>query len=388
MKPSQQAKLMQQYPCIADLRARARRRIPHVAWEYLDCGTGDEVGLARNLQRLGEVTLVPRFMRGDLDPQVATRLFGQSYKAPFGVAPIGICGLMWPRAESMLASAAARYSIPYCLSTVATQTPETIGAVVNGMGWFQLYPPRQRELRSELLKRARDSGFKTLVVTADVPAPGRRERTIRAGMRVPPRITPSFVWQALCHPRWTANLLRAGLPTLKMMEPYAKSASMRDVVAFVEEHMGCGVSWDYLEQVRAEWDGPLVIKGILHPADAQRALEVGVNGIQVSNHGARQLDAAPASIELLPAVARQVGGKASILFDSGVRCGLDIARALALGADFVMLGRAFVYGVAALGARGADHAVEILLAELKNTMAQLGVSTVEELQSLSIEAAA
>jgi L-lactate dehydrogenase (cytochrome) len=164
------------------------------------------------------------------------------------------------------------------------------------------------------------------------------------------------------------------------MEPYAKSASMRDVIKFVETEMGFGISWDYLEQVRDQWQGPLVLKGILNPADAERALEAGVDGIQVSNHGARQLDAVPAAIDQLPAIVRQVDGRASIIFDSGARSGLDIARALALGADFVMLGRAFVYGVAALGARGADHAVEILLQELKNNMAQLGCSTLEELR--------
>ena len=380
MKPSLQAKLMRQYPTIADLRDRAQKRLPHIAWEYLSCGTGEEAALSRNLESMKGVTLVPRFMRGEIHPKVAVTLFGQSYDAPFGVAPVGLCGLMWPRAERILATAAARCSIPLCLSTVAAETPETIGPLADGMGWFQLYPPRRSELLSELLTRARESGFTTLVVTADVPTPGRRERTIRSGLNMPPRITPRFVWEALSHPGWTAATLRAGLPRLRTMEPYAKSASMRDVIKFVETEMGFGISWDYLEQVRDQWQGPLVLKGILHPADAERALQAGVDGIQVSNHGARQLDAGPAAIDQLPAIVRQVDGRASIIFDSGARSGLDIARALALGADFVMLGRAFVYGVAALGARGADHAVEILLQELKNNMVQLGCSTLEELR--------
>lgn len=380
MKPSLQAKLMRQYPTIADLRDRAQKRLPHIAWEYLSCGTGEEAALSRNLESMKGVTLVPRFMRGEIHPQVGVTMLGQAYDAPFGVAPVGLCGLMWPRAERILATAAARYSIPLCLSTVAAETPETIGPLADGMGWFQLYPPRRSELLSELLTRARESGFTTLVVTADVPTPGRRERTIRSGLNMPPRITPRFVWEALSHPGWTAATLRAGLPRLRTMEPYAKSASMRDVIKFVETEMGFGISWDYLEQVRDQWQGPLVLKGILHPADAERALQAGVDGIQVSNHGARQLDAVPAAIDQLPAIVRQVDGRASIIFDSGARSGLDIARALALGADFVMLGRAFVYGVAALGARGADHAVEILLQELKNNMVQLGCSTLEELR--------
>ena len=380
MKPSLQVKLMRQYPTIADLRDRAQKRLPHIAWEYLSCGTGEEAALSRNLESMKGVTLVPRFMRGEIHPQVGVTMLGQAYDAPFGVAPVGLCGLMWPRAERILATAAARYSILLCLSTVAAETPETIGPLADGMGWFQLYPPRRSELLSELLTRARESGFTTLVVTADVPTPGRRERTIRSGLNMPPRITPRFVWEALSHPGWTAATLRAGLPRLRTMEPYAKSASMRDVIKFVETEMGFGISWDYLEQVRDQWQGPLVLKGILHPADAERALQAGVDGIQVSNHGARQLDAVPAAIDQLPAIVRQVDGRASIIFDSGARSGLDIARALALGADFVMLGRAFVYGVAALGARGADHAVEILLQELKNNMVQLGCSTLEELK--------
>ena len=386
MKPKQQAKLMRQYPTVADLRDSAQRRLPHVAWEYLSCGTGEEAALSRNLDSMKEVTLVPRFMRGEIHPEIAVTLFGQSYDAPFGVAPVGLCGLMWPRAERILARAAARYSIPLCLSTVAAETPETIGPLADGMGWFQLYPPRRRELRSELLSRAKDSGFTTLVVTADVPTPGRRERTIRAGLNMPPRITPRFIWEALRHPGWTVATLRAGLPRLRTMEPYAKSASMRDVIKFVETEMGFGVSWDYLEQVRDEWQGPLILKGILHPADAERALQAGVDGIQVSNHGARQLDAVPAAIDMLPAIVRQVNGRATIIFDSGARSGLDIARALALGADFVMLGRAFVYAVAALGPWGADHAVEILLQELKNNMVQLGCETLEDLRESAAEA--
>ena len=384
MKPSRRAKLMRRYPSIADLRDRARKRIPHVAWEYLDCGLGDEAALARTVESMRNVTLVPRFMKGDIQPEVGTTLFGRSFAAPFGVAPIGLGGLMWSQVEKILAKTAASYSIPYTLSTVAAQTPETVGPLAQEMGWFQLYPPRARELRDELIGRVRDAGFNTLVVTADVPAPSRRERTIRAGLRMPPRITPRFIWQGLCNPSWSARVLRYGLPRLKTMEPYARSASMRDVVAFVETHMGCGVSWDYLNEIRDQWQGALILKGILHPGDAELAVEAGVDGIQVSNHGARQLDAVPAAIDMLPAIARQVGGRASILFDSGVRSGLDVARALALGADFVMLGRAFVYAVAALGADGAELVVELLKLDLKLNMSQLGFSTVEELKSSAV----
>ena len=387
MKEAHLARLMQLYPSTSDLRKRARRRIPHVAWEYLDSGTGDERAVRRNAERMAEVTLVPRFMMGELKPEISTNLFGQAYQAPFGIAPVGLGGLMWPRMECILARTADKYSIPFCLSTVGTETPETVGPIVGDMGWFQLSPPREREIRDDLLKRVEDSGFRTLVITADVPATGRRERTTRAGLRMPPRITARFVYEALKHPTWTVQTLQHGLPRLKTIEKYAVSKRTRDVVATVDQKLGGTMSWDYLKEVRDRWNGPLILKGILHPEDAERAVQTGVDGIQVSNHGGRQLDAAPAAIDALPAIVSRVQGKVSILFDGGVRSGLDIARAFALGADFVALGRVFICAVAALGKCGGDHAVEILQAELKNSMIQLGCSNLQELQTLSSSSA-
>jgi len=374
-------KRMQRFPSIIDLQKRAKKRIPHVAWEYLDCGTGDERAVSRNLEKMAEVTLVPKLLKGDLNPDITTTLFGQSYEAPFGVAPVGLSGLMWPRAECILAETAAKYKIPYSLSTVATQTPETIGPIAGDMGWFQLYPPREVDIRADLLKRAHDAGFRVLVVTADVPTPSRRERALRAGLVVPLRITPGFVYEALIHPVWTYHTLKCGLPRLRTMEKYAGSKKMRDIANFVGRKIGGTLSWDYLKDLREAWQGPLILKGVHHPDDAEQAIQIGVDGIQVSNHGARQFDGTPAAIELLPAVVRQVNGRIPILFDSGVRSGLDILRALALGADFVLLGRPFIFGVAALGIYGGDHTVEILSTELKNAMIQLGCETLEEIKA-------
>jgi len=379
MSEKRLAELMQRYPAIGDLQQRALRRMPHIAREYLESGTGDERAVLRNLERMAAVTLVPRLLKGELKPAVATTLFGQTYQAPFGIAPIGLAGLMWPRAECILAATAAKYAIPYCLSTVATQTPETVGPIAGDKGWFQLYSPCEPDVRRDLLQRARDAGFTTLVVTVDTPTPSRRERVTRAGLRMPPRITPRFVCEALCHPQWTFHTLKAGLPKLRIMEKYARSANMATTAAFVGRQIGGTLSWDYLREVRDEWQGPLVAKGIHHPQDAEIAIEVGIDGIQVSNHGARQFDGVPAAIDLLPPIVRQVNGRAPILFDSGVRTGLDILRALALGADFVFLGRAFIYGVAALGCYGGDHVVEILLEDLKNNMVQMGCATLGEI---------
>ncbi|MEM7539127.1 MAG: alpha-hydroxy acid oxidase [Chloroflexota bacterium] len=366
------------YPTVDDLQARAKKRLPHVSHAYLETGTGDERAVARNLERMAEVTLVPKLLKGEIIPTISTTLFGQEYAAPFGVAPIGLTGLIWPRTEPILAKTAQKYRIPYCLSTVASQTPETIGPIAGDMGWFQLYPPRDKAIRDDLLERVKSSGFTTLVVTADVPMPSRRERMLRAGLRMPPAITPNFVFQAITHPHWTAGTLREGLPSLKTMEKYADTTDMADLAKFVGHNIGGNLSWDYLREVREQWSGPLVLKGILHPDDVAEAIAVGVDGVSISNHGGRQFNGAPAAIDVLPSIAEQFKGRTTILFDSGVRSGLDILRAIALGADFVLLGRAFMYGVAALGDIGGDHVVDILIDDLKNNMVQIGVSTLDE----------
>ncbi len=369
------ASLMDRYPAIGDLQKKALQRMPYVAREYLESGTGDERAVARNIEQMAKVTLIPKLLKGELKPDISTKLFDRAYRAPFGIAPVGLSGLMWPRAECILAETAARYDIPYCLSTVATQTPETIGPLVGDMGWFQLYPPRDREVREDLLQRVQDAGFSTLAVTVDTPAPSRRERQTRAGLHMPPRITARFIYEALCNPSWTFHTLRAGLPKLRTLEKYAQSSDMATTAVFVEQKIGRILSWDYLKEVRDEWRGPLVAKGIQHPQDAEQAVAIGVDAIQVSNHGARQFDAAPAAIDLLPPIVEQVGNRTNILYDSGIRSGLDILRALSLGADFVFLGRAFIYGVAALGKYGGDHAVEILLDDLQNNMIQMGFAS-------------
>jgi len=374
-------KWFNQYPAIIDLATKAKKRIPHVAWEYLNAGTGEEDLLEKNRAALQKITFSPQFCKGILSPNIETSLFGQKFAAPFGMAPIGLTGLMWARIEHYLAETANRYQIPYTLSTVATETPETVGPKVGNMGWFQLYPPRDKNFRKTLLKRANDAGFHTLLVTADVPASSRRERTKRAGLQMPPKITPKMVWEGITHPAWTIATLRNGLPRLRTIESYAASQNMKVVTGFVGKQLGGTLSWEYCQELRAEWKGPIILKGILHPKDAAKAVEIGLDGIIVSNHGGRQFNGAMAAIDALPSIVEEVGGKTKVLFDSGIRTGLDIMRALSLGADFVLLGRAFVYGVAALGKYGGDHVTEVLIEDLKNNMIQLGVENIEELRN-------
>lgn len=375
----QAERLLNQYPAIKDLREKAKKQLPFVAWEYLETGTGDEQLIDRNLQAIQEITFLPKFLRGELKPDISTNLFGKNYNAPFGVAPVGLTGLMWPKAEVILAQTAKKYGFPYCLSTVATETPETVGAAVGDMGWFQLYPPRDLDFTVELLKRAKASGFHTLVITADVPTPSRRERTKRAGLQMPPKITPRLIWQGITHPQWTMATLKRGLPSLRTIESYSEFKNMMSVGAFTRDKLGGNLSWEYCQQIRDAWDGPVIVKGVLHPEDAEKAIEIGLDGIVVSNHGGRQFDGGPAAIEALPAIASVAKGEIKILFDSGIRSGLDIMRALTTGADFVLCGRAFMYGVAALGEYGGDHVAEILMDDLKNNMIQIGVEKLENI---------
>ncbi len=371
--------LMTRYPAIADLAARARTRIPFFAWEYLDSGTGLDQGAQRNRDAMANVMLTPQFMKGFIKPDLSTELFGQRYNLPFGVAPVGLTGLMWPGAEKILARTAAKYRIPYGLSTVATETPETIGPIAEGMGWFQLYPPKDPGIRRDILSRAKESGFPTLMVTADTPANSRRERQRRAEVSVPPSQTFRTYFRAAIRPHWSIATLSHGMPRFRTMEKYANSTDIAQIGLYMTENMG-SLDWDYLEQVRAEWDGALMLKGIMHPDDARQAVKAGVDGVHVSNHGARQFDGGPAAIEALPAIVQAVGGDSRIVFDSGVRGGLDIIRALALGADFVLLGRAFMYAVAALAERGGDHAVDLLVADMESNMVNLGCRNLAELR--------
>jgi L-lactate dehydrogenase (cytochrome) len=365
--------LLNRYPAIADLRTRARKRMPHFSWEYLDSGTGAEQCIARNISALQSVQLMPHMMQGTVKPDLKTELFGITYNAPFGIAPVGLTGLMWPGIETMLANTASRYGIPYCLSTVATETPEAIGAVTGNMGWFQLYPPNDPAMRRDVLERAKAAGMTTLVITADTTTQSRRERQRRAEVSVPPKRTIKTYWRAAIRPAWSMATLSHGLPRFRTLEKYVDSTDMAEIGAYMNANMGA-LDWTYLEETRKEWDGPILIKGILRKEDARQCINRGADGVVVSNHGGRQFDGAPAPIEVLPEIADELGSDGVVVFDSGVRSGLDVCRALALGAQFVMLGRAFIFGGSALGQAGCDHVADLLIADIESNLGNLGCS--------------
>lgn len=374
--------LMNRYPAISDLRKKGLNRIPKVSRAYLEQGTDNDETLNLNRSDFSKIRFAPRFLKGELNVSTSTELFDRTYAAPFGVAPVGLMSLMWPNIEVELAKMAKDRNIPFCLSTVATETPEVVGPHVGQNGWFQLYTPREKALAFKILDRAKASGFHTLVITIDIPQPSRRQRTKRAGMSMPLKMTPDLIWQGIKNPTWSLGTLKRGLPALKTIQDYADFNSMMSVGNFVAHQVGGNLSWDYVKALKAYWDGPVLLKGIMHKADALKAVEYGFDGIVVSNHGGRQFDAALSSIAVLPEIVAAVNGQIKVLFDSGIRSGLDIIRALALGADFVLLGRAFVYGVCALGSDGAYHAFQILQEELINNMKQLGVTSLAELRDL------
>ena len=374
------ADLMDRFPAIEDLERRAKRRLPHFSWEYLASGTGDESAMHRNRSALLDVELVPQLMKGVIKPDTRTTLFGVEHAAPIGVAPLGMSGLIWPGADQALARTARANGFPHVLSTVATTTPEDVGPLAGDMGWFQLYPPRDDALRSDLLDRVEGAGYRTLVITADVPKGSRRERQRKAHIRVPPKITPRLMWQSVTHPAWSMAVLRHGIPRFRTIEQYIEGTSLASVAGFVGASLGGSLSFDYVAEVRARWTGNIVVKGILDPADARRSIDVGADAIWVSNHGGRQLEAAPATISCLPAIAAEIGDEVPVLFDSGVRSGADVARAISLGADFVFAGRPFYFGLGALGADGAGHAYEILHDGLLNVMHQTGCVRPAELR--------
>lgn len=365
-----------QYPSLADLRIRARRRIPKFVWEYLDSGTGTEATTRRNRTELDRVRLMPSVLHGEFEPELQTRLFGVDWSLPVGIAPVGMSGLIWPDAERLLAAAATRNNIPYCLSTVAARKPGDLKPHVDGKGWFQMYPPRDTKIRNDMLNKARDAGFSVLILTVDVPVNSRRERQTRSGLTQPPRLTPRLLAQIATCPTWATGIARLGMPRMRLIDEYAGKTKGLPSTKHAGYLLRTSPDWTYLKWLREHWHGPLVVKGVLNGADARRIEQEGADAIWVSNHAGRQFDAAPATIEALPGVREATS--LPVIIDGGFEGGLDILRAIALGADFVMMGRPWHYALGALGADGPDHLSHILKADLEANMGQLGIRQIKD----------
>jgi L-lactate dehydrogenase (cytochrome)/(S)-mandelate dehydrogenase len=367
---------------IEDLRRMARRRLPKLAWDFLENGAEDEIGMARNIAALARHCLLPRYLVDVTGRSQKTELFGRTYASPFGFGATGTAGLFRRGAEQMLAATARDVDLPYVMSGAANASIEDIARIAPDRTWYQIYAALDHEITHDQIARARDAGFPGLVVTVDVPTRAKREKNIRNGFNQSQRMKPLLLLEALTHPGWIAEfVINGGRPTLGTWERYTGTEGRPDdaVALFTKLVPAADQTWEDLRAYRGMWPGQLIVKGILHPEDARLAVDAGADGIIVSNHGGRQLDRAPAAIDMLPAVVEAVGGRASVMFDSGVRRGADILVALCLGADFTFIGRAGLYGVAAGGLEGARRACDILAGEIDLALGQIGCPDVADL---------
>ena len=363
---------------IADLRAIAQRRLPRSVFEFIDGGAEDETTLAANRAGFERVKLVPRVLNDVSAPDLRCEIVGTPASAPLVVAPMGSCMLGWPEADIAIARAAASLGIPYTLSTMSTTSIERMAAAVQGPLWFQLYVLKDRDFNDKLVERARAAGYGTLVVTVDLPAGGKRERDLRNGISVPLRLDWRHVVAGITHPGWAWQMLRGGLPDFENVRGYmGNEGAGLTIAARVGQSLDAGYDWQDLARLRERWPGKLLVKGVEHPADADRLVSLGVDGIWVSNHGGRQLDGALATADALPGVAQAVRGRIPLLIDSGVRRGVDILKARALGAQAVAVGRAALWGACAGGEAGARRALGILVDELRLAMKLAGTASLE-----------
>ena len=372
-------------PTVDDLRQRARKRIPGFAFEYADCGAGLDQNVCANRAALDAVELVPRCGVDRADTSIEVTLFGRRYAAPIGIAPIGLPSMIWPGAELAFGKAAQRARIPYTVGCVGGCTIERLGEVAPDVLWFQLYRVARddHKVGIDLIKRAQAAGAHALVLTLDVPTRSKRPREMRNRLAVPFQPGLRTVYEVVTSPAWLMALLRHGQPDFVNMAPYAGQG--RTAIAdFVTRELGGSFTWDEVKRYRDVWKGPLVIKGVLHPEDARHAVSIGADGIQVSNHGGRQFEAAPAAIDALPAIARAVGDKATVLFDSGIRSGTDVLRVLALGGQTAFTARPFLFAAAALGDEGADYVADLLIDEIRTATRQAGLQAVGQAGSLVI----
>jgi isopentenyl diphosphate isomerase/L-lactate dehydrogenase-like FMN-dependent dehydrogenase len=364
---------------IDDLRTRAKRRIPRFAFDLVDGGAESERNMRRNSEAFEEVELTPRYMVDVSDIDTRATLFGQTFDAPFGMAPIGMLNAFWPGADVILAGLCARENIPYVASSAASTTLEQLSEAAAGNGWFQLYVSSDASVTEGLIARAEAADYKVMMVTADVPAAGKRDRDIRNQLAVPFKFTPDVVAGLIANPIWSLATLRHGKPNIANYADLLQGAtSYADVQKTL---ITPGFTWDDLKRLRDRWKGILLVKGILHPSDAIKCADLGCDGIVVSNHGGRQVAFGPPTIEALPPIAQALEGRMKIILDSGIRRGADILRAKALGADFALTGRALAYGVGAGSSQGAQRAMDILKLELVRALGQLGISSINKVSS-------
>ncbi len=374
------------YPGMDDLIKKAKSRIPKFAFEYLDGGCNEDVNLLKNTSEIREVELIPNYLAKQQPVNMKTELFGHVYDAPFGISPVGLQGLIWPGSPEILARSAFENNIPFILSTVSTSTIERISEITEGRAWYQLYHPAENSLRDKIIQRAEAAHCPVLVILSDVPTFGYRPRDIRNGLAMPPRMTLRNILQIMGRPHWALNTLIQGQPSFQILKPYMpKGLNMQKLGAFMDATFNGKLDEEKIKPIRDMWKGKLVIKGIAGEQDTEAAIRLGLDGIIVSNHGGRQLDAGESAIHSLQRIVPKYKDKITIMMDSGIRTGPDIARTIASGAQFTFMGRTFMYGVAAMGKNGGDHTIAILKKQLTQVMAQVGCNTPAELEKYLVK---
>jgi L-lactate dehydrogenase (cytochrome) len=363
---------------IADLRRAARRRLPGPVFGYIDGAADDEITLRANRAALRRWQFRPRVLRDVSEPDLSVSLLGSRFPAPIGLAPVGYPRMMHPEGELAVARAAVSRGVPYGLSTCGTVTIEELAATGHPDLWFQLYVLRDRKLAHSLIDRAAAAGFGVLELTVDTPVGGRRTRDLRSGLTIPPELTPAALLDIGMHPGYWLSMLRG--PALRFASLNTPGAEVASSIADITSLFDPSLSWADLDDIRARWPGTLLVKGPLSPADAARAVSAGADGVHLSNHGGRQLDRCVPTIDLVRPVREAVGDRVVLLVDSGIRHGADIAVAIARGADLCVVGRGYLYGLAAAGQLGVEHAIDLLAGQLRRTMQLLGVVTIAELR--------
>lgn len=377
------------YPSITELKNKAKARLPRFAFDYLASGCNEELCLARNYRDIENINLRPRLL-SDQDTidnlDISVNLLGQTYSAPFGVAPVGLQGLIWPGSAEILAKAAYKANIPFVLSTVSTASLEKIAEITHGQAWYQLYNPTDPEISDDLIKRLINARYQVMVVTVDVPSFGLRYSDIKNGLTMPPKMTMNNILQMLGHPRWLMSTACTGIPQMQTLKPYLNNKSNQESFSEFMNRMVMGkVDAQSLQKLRDKWSGKFIIKGLTNPEDIELAIKIGADGVVVSNHGGRQLDNSESTIQAMKSISKIYKNKTALIMDSGISSGPDIASSLACGADFTLLGRFFLYSVAALGKKGGDHAINVLTAQFKQVMQQLKCAKSRDLPKHLVE---
>ena len=380
---SSTARRLRRSPSVHDVRKLAARRLPRIVFDFIDGAAEDELSLRWNSAAYRQLEFVPRVLIDVSSVDTATTILGRPAQLPLVLAPTGLTGLAHPAGETAAARAAGRAGIPYALSTLASQTIEQVAASNSGADlWFQVYVWRDRGLVSSLLERARNAGYRAILLTVDTAVAGYRERDVRRGLSIPFRIGPRAILDALTHPSWTWRMTGGGPVGFANIDGSRASDATdpSELAAFIGRQFDPTVAWHDVQWFRDNWDGPVVIKGIQSVSDAVRAAEVGVDAIVLSNHGGRQLDGSPAPAQLIAPVAETVGDRLEVLCDGGLRRGSDLAKAVAMGATAGMIGRPYLYGLAAAGRPGVDHVVETYRTGLERSMALAGRTSITQLE--------